>query len=290
MNKFAVVAGLAVLSVSHASGTDKVLPAKEAVASGAAWTPGPDWKLDWADEFDGDKLEHKYWTAELGSQNNGWGNNELEKYTEEPENIFLKDGNLFIRAIYKGGGADGVNYTSARIKTQGKVSFLYGKIAARIKLVKGQGLWPAFWMLGTGITEVAWPACGEIDIMEAGREGNFFKIGGTLHFQDWRKEWMYLSGEARVTGGSVADAYHVYEVEWSPAMIIWRLDGVEYHEQRIAAPDMTAFHKPFFLLLNLAVGGKGTTYTGLGSVPDPSAFPQEMAVDWVRVYKTEAAK
>jgi len=284
MKKIAVVVCLSLSGLSGAAAADKASP------RGDAWTPGAGWKLEWSDEFEGRALNHDYWTAELGSQNNGWGNSELEKYTEDPENIFLKDGKLVIRAVYKGGGADGINYTSARIKTQGKKDFLYGRIAARMKLVKGQGLWPAFWMLGSAITEKEWPSCGEIDIMEAGKEGNFHKVGGTLHFRDWRGEWLFLSGEARVTGGSVADDYHVYEAEWTPGKIIWRLDGVEYHEQPISAPDMSAFHKPFFILLNLAVGGKGTTYTGLGSVPDLKAFPQEMLVDWVRVYRREAGK
>jgi beta-glucanase (GH16 family) len=254
----------------------------------AIWSPGPGWRLEWADDFSGGGLDEKSWNYETPSD--GCGNNELEAYTAGRQNLEVKDGNLIITARYTGGDPAKMNYTSARITTQGKHSFLYGKIAARMKLTKGQGLWPAFWMLGENIKTAGWPACGEIDIMETGHGGGSEKIGGTMHFLDGKGNWLYLQGEGRSYPETVYDSYHVYEVEWSAEKIIWRLDGREYHEQSLDQSDMTAFSKPFFIILNLAVGGPGTEYTGLGKTPDTKAFPQSMYVNWVRVYKKVPAE
>jgi beta-glucanase (GH16 family) len=169
--------------------------------------------------------------------------------------------------------------------TNEKVEYKYGKIAARIKVPEGQGIWPAFWMLGTNISEtggsVDWPYCGEIDIMEK-IGGNYEKettVHGTVHFANENNQYEYQGGSKSISEYLSAD-YHVYEIEWNADRIIWRLDGEEYHRQDMRASEFNEFEKPFYLLLNVAFGGNWPGY------PDSTTeFPQKMYVDWVRVYK-----
>lgn len=245
------------------------------------WSPGAGWNLVWADEFAGTAVNSERWSYDLGA--GGWGNNELQSYTAA--NATVQDGELRITAQKN---ADG-SYTSARLKTQGRMAWTYGKFAARMRLPKGQGIWPAFWMLGANITTVGWPASGEIDIVEmvGGGEDRDDSVYGTIHWD--------AGGHAETGGGRIElvdpeifnDDYHVFEVEWTSANIIWRVDGVETVRvsiERSALPDRSEFHAPFFLLLNLAVGGNWP------GAPDASTvFPQVLAVDWVRVYSSEAA-
>lgn len=244
------------------------------------WSPGAGWTLVWADEFSGNAVNPEHWTYDLGA--GGWGNNELQSYTTA--NATVQDGELRITAQKN---ADG-SYTSARLKTQGRLSWTYGKFAARMRLPRGQGIWPAFWMLGTSITTVGWPACGEIDIMEmvGGGEDRDDSAYGTIH---WDAGGHAFTGSGRielVDPEIFHDDYHVFEVEWTTAAIIWRIDGVETARtsiDRATLPDRSEFHSPFFLLLNLAVGGNWP------GVPDANTvFPQVLAVDWVRVYASEA--
>ncbi len=236
----------------------------------------PNWNLVWSDEFNGNALNSANWSAEIGTGQNGWGNNELQYYTNRPENVRVADGNLVITARKESYG--GMNYTSARIKTQNLKSFTYGKIEARIKLPSGQGLWPAFWMLGSNINAVGWPKCGEIDIME--RVNNNPHVNGTVHWD--------AGGHAdygRVSGNLDFSQYHVYSIEWDSKYIRWFVDGQEYNAFYIenGTGNTEEFQQPFFLLLNLAVGGNWP-----GS-PDPSTpFPAQMLVDYVRVYQASS--
>lgn len=235
------------------------------------------WNLVWSDEFEGTSLNTANWTAEIGTGSGGWGNNELQYYTNRTQNLQVTGGNLVIKAQKESYG--GMNYTSARIKTQGLKSFTYGKIEARIKLPSGQGLWPAFWMLGTNIDTTGWPKCGEIDIME--RVNNNPYVNGTVHWD--------ANGQAdygQVSGNLDFAQYHVYTIEWDSQYIRWFVDGTQYNTFYIenGTGNTEEFQKPFFLLLNLAVGGNWP-----GSPDGSTSFPAQMLVDYVRVYQAASA-
>lgn len=245
------------------------------------WTPGEAWILRWSDEFSGTSVDPAKWTFDLGA--GGWGNNELQTYTTT--NATVANGELTIEARHESNGS----YTSSRLKTQGLASWRYGKFAARIRLPYGQGIWPAFWMLGDNITTVGWPKCGEIDIMEmvGGGENRDDSIYGTLHWDANNSHATYGSPAKELPDPQLLrDDYHVFEVEWNSSVIIWRLDGVEFFRTSVDTaqwPTMDEFHRDFFLILNLAVGGNWPGY------PDgTTVFPQQMRVDWVRVYQAAA--
>ena len=223
------------------------------------------------------------WNYDLGA--GGWGNAELETYTSTRENSFIADDPdatdgkvLVIRAVKGTGGG----YTSARIKSNGRFSTQYGRVEARMKLPRGQGLWPAFWMLGENITTVGWPECGEIDLMEVlGHQSGI--LYGTLHGAGNSGQYSKGSSFTLPGGGSFADGYHVFAVEWQPARIDWWVDGTLYYSVKKAdlapgdrwAPDTG----PFFIILNLAVGGSWP-----GSPDGTTAFPAELRIDYVRYY------
>lgn len=224
--------------------------------------------LVWSDEFSGTAVNNANWNFEIGG--GGWGNNEKQYY--QASNASVANGNLIITAKKQRVKSNG--YTSARMTTKAKREFTYGKIEARIKLPLGQGLWPAFWMLGANINSVSWPACGETDIMEHINTDNL--IYGTMHWDN--------NGYARYGGnttGTPAD-YHVYAIEWDSAEIRWYMDGVHYFTSNILnnINSTEEFHKPFFLILNLAVGGNWP-----GQTIDNSKLPASMYVDYVRVYQ-----
>lgn len=233
------------------------------------------WTLTWSDEFNGSSLSGSNWVAETGTGSNGWGNNELQYYTNRSQNLQVTGGNLVITALKESYG--GRSYTSARIKTQGLKTFTYGKIEARIKLPSGQGLWPAFWMLGTNINSpsVGWPKCGEIDIME--RVNNESLVHGAVHW-DANGQADY----AQVSGNLDFSQYHVYSIEWDSKYIRWYVDGAQFNAFYIEnnTGNTEEFQKPFFILLNLAVGGNWP-----GSPNNSTPFPAKMLVDYVRVYK-----
>ena len=228
------------------------------------------YKLVWSDEFNGTAVDTSVWNFDTG--NNGWGNNELENY--QPSNASVVNGNLVITAKKETAGS--ANYTSARMKTEGKKSFTYGRIEARLKMPAGQGLWPAFWMLGANIGSVGWPQCGETDIMEHINTDSLFY--GTAH---WNNNGHVSSGGKTV---ATTNDYHVYDVEWTASSITWHLDGVAYWKTDIAANtnNTTAFHLPFFIIFNLAVGGSWP-----GPAVDNTKFPASMYVDYVRVYQLQ---
>lgn len=239
---------------------------------------GTDWRLVWSDEFNGaagTAPDATKWVYALGD--GGWGNQELEVYTDRRDNSFLDgEGNLVIRAIK---GASG-EYTSARIKTQGRFAIRYGKIEARIRLPFGQGIWPAFWMLGDDVDTVGWPKCGEIDVMEnIGKEPGV--VHGTVHGPGYSGASGISAQYALPGSPPLADDFHVYGVEWSPGLVEFSVDGISYAKVTPASLPKGAawvYDHPFYLLLNLAVGG------GWPGNPDATTkFPQSMLVDWVRV-------
>ena len=256
----------------------------------AAQATSPSWKLVWSDEFNapnGSAVDASKWVSETGG--GGWGNDELESYTGRLKNASQEDGNLVITVLQeKYTGADGVarNYTSARLKTQGKFSQTYGRFEARIKIPRGQGIWPAFWMLGNDIDKPGWPACGEIDIMEnIGKEPAI--VHGTIHGPGYSGSEGPTSAYSLAGEPRFADDFHLFGVEWEPNVIRFYVDDHLYSTRTSAdLPKGTkwVYDHPFFLLLNVAVGGGWP-----GSPDETSVFPQTMLVDYVRVYEREGS-
>ncbi len=235
------------------------------------------WELVWHDEFDGKTINRSDWTFDLGG--GGWGNGEAQIYTDRPENARLVDGLLVIEARKEPNDQGGFQFTSARLKTQGLKTFQYGRIEARMKVPPGAGMWPAFWMLGSNIDQVGWPDCGEIDIMEyVGKDPTV--VMGTLHGPGY-------SGALGLTSRSlqdydIADDFHTYAIEWDQDQIRWFFDDVEYHTltRSDVGEERWVFDQPFFLILNLAVGG-----TLGGFISPDTVFPANVYVDYVRVYQ-----
>ncbi|MDP9146649.1 MAG: glycoside hydrolase family 16 protein [Acidobacteriota bacterium] len=243
-----------------------------------------DWILTWSDEFNGPNgapPDPTKWTVETGG--NGWGNHELEYYTSRSQNVRQENGNLVIEARQeKFTGPDSVSrdYTSARLKTAGHFEQRYGRFEARIQIPAGQGMWPAFWALGDDISSIGWPACGEIDIMEnVGFEAT--KIHGTLHGPGYSGD-SGLTTVYTLAAGNVADAFHIYAVEWEPDIIRFYIDGELYASKSpsdVPSGKGWVYDHPFFVILNLAVGGNWPRN------PDAfTIFPKRMLVDYVRVY------
>ena len=228
------------------------------------------WTLYWADEFSGNSLDASKWVPETGGW--GWGNNEWQYYTNG-DNLSFANGELTITARQETVG--GNNYTSGKIITKDLFEIQYGKVEARLKVPMGQGLWPAFWMLGENINVVSWPSCGEIDVME--HINNETLTHGTAH---WNNGGHVYHGDSYNTG--TPQDFHLYTIEWNAAKITWFVDSVMYHEMPIqnGINSTTEFHLPFYLILNLAVGGN---WPGYPDVNTP--FPSELVVDYVRAYK-----
>ena len=260
-------------SSSRHSGLDPESSSSSAAISSSSESP-----YLWNDEFD--TIDTTKWTFEIGTGASGWGNNEKQYYTGRSENAYVQDGILHIRANKE--NYNGSGYTSARMITKGKYSFTYGTVEARIALPTGRGIWPAFWMLGANIDEVSWPACGEIDIIEAINAESI--VYGTNH-------WAY-NGEHAQYGNNTSDfhgakkelditQFHTYKLTWDEKLIAMYVDDFKYHEISIEdnAGGTDAFHKPQFFLLNVAVGGNWP-----GFEIDDAQFPNEMLVDYIRVY------
>ena len=246
-------------------------------AGGTDGGDGRDWTLVWSDEFDGaagTPPSAANWGHDVGTD---WGNAQLEYDTDRPANAALDGaGNLVITARRESFG--GSAYTSARLTTAGRHEFQYGKFEARMKLPRGQGLWPAFWLLGADFPTVGWPASGEMDIMEY-RGQDPGTIHGSMHGPG------YSGGSALTRAWAPSathfdNSFHVFTLEWSAARVDWYADGVRYFGvRREDVPGPWAFDHPFHLILNLAVGG-----TFVGAPSDATPFPAAMTVDWVRVY------
>jgi beta-glucanase (GH16 family) len=233
------------------------------------------WTLIWHDEFDEELIDTSKWEIEIGGH--GWGNNEWQFYTDRLENVRVEDGLLIIEAreeryIRR-------NYTSGRLKTQGLFTFTYGRVNARMKLPYGQGIWPAFWMLGESLKDVGWPRSGEIDIMEhIGRKPTH--IYGTVHGPGYSAG----GGVGHFTTfpeGSLSENFHVYAIEWEPDEIRWYVDDNQFFKLTPEqVPGEWVYDHPFFILINLAVGGNWPGYPNESTV-----FPQFLYVDYVRVYQ-----
>ena len=234
--------------------------------------------LIWSDEFD-EAIDETSYTFEIGDgcpNVCGWGNNELQSYSNGTENAFVRDGSLVLKAI-----EDPINgYTSARIITKGKREFMFGRIDIRAKLPEGQGIWPALWMLGANIDEVGWPNCGEIDIMELVGH-NPDEVHGTAH---WGPQG---GGSTFVTGTKglqqkYSENFHVFTLLWERDCLKWYMDEVLFHTIVPANVTNTAFpfNAPFFFIFNIAVGGNWP-----GNPDKSTAFPQEMEIDYIRVFQ-----
>lgn len=261
------------------------------------------WKLMWNDEFEGNQIDRTKWDFDTGRflpggnrRQPGWGNNELECYTSRPQNVFVQDGVLHLRAIKE--SYEGAQYTSARLKTKGLFAKTYGRFEFRAKLPAGRGIWPAIWMLPQQEKYGGWPASGEIDIMEArGQEPD--KVLGTLHYgAHWPGNAHTSKDYIFTDNGTIAD-FHVYAMEWEPGEIRWYIDDHLYQRQNFwwsytdahgrrgvgpvnesdLNPWPAPFDHPFYMILNLAVGGNF-----LGNPDAKTAFPVEMVIDYVRVY------
>ncbi len=231
-------------------------------------------QLVWEENFDGNELDFEIWNLELGDgcpNLCGWGNNEAQVYT----NSNYKVENGFLSLVAK---KSGDTYTSARINSKNKKEFLYGKIEVRAKLALGKGLWPAFWMLGSNIDEVGWPASGEIDILEyVGREPN--SIFTTLHTTDSHGS-SKNTRKGKIKG--IEDGFHTYAIDWGQKSIAFYIDDQLFYtfEPKEINPEIWPFDQPFYLLLNLAIGGNFG-----GHDIDDSIFPEEFVIDYIRVYQ-----
>lgn len=235
--------------------------------------------LVWADEFSGNTLNAATWNFESGNGSGGWGNNELEYYTNSTKNVFVSNGNLIIEARKESVG--GFNYSSARLTTQNKQSFTYGRVDIRAKLPKGQGLWPALWMLGNNITTVGWPASGEIDIMELlGQDPA--KSYGTLHYGASSATHASKGSPYTLSTGSFYDQFHVFSMDWQQDQVKLYVDNNLFLtvNKTDLGPAPYPFNAPFFFIFNVAVGGNWP-----GSPDATSTFPQRMIVDYIRVFQ-----
>lgn len=248
----------------------------------------PGWKLVWSDEFDGTDgagPDPAKWKNEVGGH--GWGNSEREYYTDGNKNAQQHGGDLVITATTVGASSykcwyGTCLYTSARLMTKGLFTQKYGRFAARMKIPRGQGMWPAFWLLGDDIDTVGWPTCGEIDVMEnIGKEPTL--CHGTIHGpQPGVTDYGVGKSATLPTTAPLADDYHVYAIEWDATTITFLLDEVSYASPKpsdLSSGAKWVFDHPFYMLLNLAVGGSWP-----GDPDATTVLPQELRVDWVRVY------
>ena len=232
--------------------------------------------LVWSDEFSGKTINPLVWNYDIGGS--GWGNNELEYYTNSSKNVFVTNGYLVIEArkeTYKTN-----NYTSARLLSKDKKSFTYGRIDFRAKLPKGQGIWPALWMLGSNISTKSWPACGEIDIMELlGHEPQ--KTYGTIHWGAAGGPSTHIGGNYLLNSQTFSDSFHVFSLLWETNKLSFLIDNIPFFSaDKSQVNGDYPFDKPFFFIMNVAVGGNWP-----GNPDTTTIFPQRMIVDYVRVFQ-----
>ncbi len=234
------------------------------------------YNLAWADEFSTNSINAANWTFETGG--GGWGNNELENYTDRTQNAFASQGNLIIEArpeVYNGN-----QYTSARMITKNKQVFKYGRVDIRAKLPSTKGIWPALWMLGNNIDQVSWPSCGEIDILELlGQEPN--RIYGTIHWGSNLATHASKGTNYLLPSGSFDQQFHVYSMIWAENSIKILVDDQEYlSATNVDVSGTYPFNNNFFFIFNIAVGGNWP-----GSPDATTTFPQRMIVDYIRVFQ-----
>jgi beta-glucanase (GH16 family) len=242
--------------------------------------PASQWNIVWSDEFNGTSINTSNWVFETGN-NSGWGNGELEYYTSRTNNAYV-DGNGLLHIVVLEQSTNGYSFTSARMKTEGLYNTpTYGRMQWRAALPAGVGMWPALWMMGSNYPSVGWPACGEIDVVENdGASPNF--VQGSLHYG--------TSGEVSETavydfpGGESTTNFHIYELDWEANAISFSVDGVVYESQTGTAP----FNQPFYFIMNVAVGGSYGGNPTVAAIEAGTTFPQQMLVDYVRVYEQTA--
>jgi beta-glucanase (GH16 family) len=236
----------------------------------------PGMTLVWRDEFNGTALDPMFWNFEEGNGTDGWGNRELQYYRKE--NTRVNGGYLTITAKKESFG--GREYTSSRLTTEAKKDFIYGRVDFRAKLPKGQGIWPAFWALGANIRTSPWPFSGEIDIMEmvGGGAGKDNTVHGTVHYEDGGHK--YIGGSTTLTSGDFFDKFHVFSLVWTERSLKWYVDDVEFYSFDSTGASKDEFRRPYFLLINLAVGGNWP-----GAPNESTVFPQKYIVDYVRVFQ-----
>jgi beta-glucanase (GH16 family) len=237
-------------------------------------------QLVMADEFDTNGAPNSaIWNYNIGTGNSGWGNNELQYYTDRPENVIVQNGVLIITA--KKESYNGASYTSARLSTKGKFEQAYGRFEARIRVPFGQGIWPAFWLLGANSDTVKWPDCGEIDIMEIrGQEPT--KVLGSVHGPDYTREHVVsVSKSYSLINDRFDTGFHIFGIEWGPKYVNFYVDNVLYNQITPSdVPGEWVYDHPFYIIINLAVGG-----SFVGAPNSETVFPQTMLIDYVRVYK-----
>ena len=243
------------------------------------------WQLVWSDEFDGDELDESKWSYQYGTGSDeglvGWGNNELQYYTDREENVFVKDGKLHI--VAKAEIFGGSDFTSARIRTIHKGDWRYGKFEIRAKMPIGQGIWPAIWMMPTDNVYGGWAASGEIDIMEyLGHEPH--RVHGTLHYGDSWPNNVHTGTHYDLPSGTFHEDFHTFTLEWEHGEMRWYVNGEHYQTQNDwytrGQPFPAPFDQRFHMILNVAVGGNWP-----GPPNHTTRFPQEMVIDYVRVYE-----
>lgn len=236
------------------------------------------YSLFWSDEFSANTLDQNIWNYEIGNGSNGWGNQELEYYTNSTKNAFLSNGNLIIEARKESIG--GFDYSSARMTTQNKKTFKYGRIDIRAKLPVGKGIWPALWMLGSNISSVGWPACGEIDIMElVGTNPN--TVVGSIHWANASGGQASKNNSYSIGTEDFSQKFHVFSLVWKKDSLQWLVDDTPFFSAGVSSVDPfpTAFNNNQFFIFNVAVGGLWP-----GTPPSTTVFPQRMFVDYIRVF------
>jgi beta-glucanase (GH16 family) len=242
------------------------------------------WNIVWNDEFDGTTINPAKWRFDTGN-NSGWGNRELEYYTSRPQNAYASNGLLHIAARKE--AYNGFNYTSARLKTQGRFAKQGGRFEFRAKLPAGVGFWPALWLLGDNFASVGWPASGEIDVME--NKGSIpYQVQGTIHYSDAANNHLQKTLLYNLPNGGSVTNFHTYTLEWLTNRISWYVDGRLYETQTSWSSSTGAypapFNQPFFIVMNLAVGGTYLGSPSAATIDAGTVFPSEMQVDYLRVY------
>ncbi len=235
------------------------------------------YELVWHDEFSGSVINSNFYTHEFGDH--GWGNQELQNYTNSPQNSYVRDGKLCIEARDEGNN----KYSSARIITKDKYEFVYGRVDIRAKVPGTQGIWPALWMLGENISDIGWPACGEIDIMElVGHEQS--TIHGTAHYGAQGQGYSIFKGDhSSLDGGQhYDDEFHVFSIVWEPNSVKWYRDDILFHSLTPSdiGSEVWRFNQEFFFIFNVAVGGQWPGYPDATTV-----FPAKMEIDYIRVFQ-----
>jgi beta-glucanase (GH16 family) len=292
MNKinigFLIIATLFLTVVSYAEetkGVNDTIILSDSTKAEQQHVQNYEWELVWSDEFNSDAINLNNWNFQVLEA--GRFNDEWQRYTDSSKNAYTEDGSLVIKAIHEGDFHGMDQYTSARLHTANKQAWKYGKIAARIKLPQGNGIWPAFWMLGSNISEnggdTPWPRSGEIDVMEFYGSKNDSVIEANIHYADESGSHAMMGAVSyKLEEGKFADSFHIFELEWNAKSMTWFVDGQQFASTSITAEELSEFHKEFFILLNLAVGG-----THAGRPDTTTVFPQHMYIDWVRVYKKQ---